>query len=531
MTTKAKPLFAAAFLMLAVPAMARAQSPTPNFGFYKTPDHVSAFVPFVDHRPMSVEQSGKISTNLVGTSLSAPTVTLQHNFTMDTGSTGLAISADHFDPDPGGTHSPKGFIKYTSSNKTELGYIATTIVQFRDGNGNVVATSVVPVLIVQHTCHDGGCHKAEKVSFMGVGFDRNGIQAGTLENSHSVENANPFLNLTGITGVSTEDFEKLRTGYIISNGKPGDDSKAGVTLGITSAVNADNYAFTKLPPNTSGKPPAGCPSPCYSWDPMHATVTVGNGTSSGTASNVPFLPDTGVDHMLLSPPDGSGLTPSHAAPAGTTVQIQLPGQAGATVGGSYGFTVGQAYHPDNPLVPARVQVDKGAPNVNTGITFYTGFDYLYDAVGGFIGYKTNGKVDPAYASSSPILSLIGEVGLPTGFSTDYLTNLARDTSIKPTDTATFRSAISGTGQLTIANGTVVLQAANTFSGGTNIASGATLQMGAGSSLLASGAMDVNGIFDLMNSNQTIGALSGSGSILLGSGTLTAGGATNSTFPV
>lgn len=391
MTNNAKPLFAAAFFMLAVPAMARAQSPTPNFGFYGTDSHVSAFVPFVDNKPMSVEQSGKISANLVGIDLSAPTVTLNHHFTIDTGSTGIAISADHFDPDPGGANSPKGFITYSSSKKTELGYIAKTIVQFRDGNGHVVATSLVPVLIVQQTCHDGGCHKAEKVSFMGVGFDRNGIQIGPPEKSNSVENANPFLNLVGITDVSTKDFEKLRTGYIISNGKPGDDSKAGVTLGITSAVNADNFAFAKLAPNTSGQPPAGCPSPCSSWDPMYATVTAGNGTSSGTASNVPFLPDTGVDHMLLSPPDGSGLTPSHAAPAGTTVQIQLPGQSGATVGGSYGFTVSQAYHPNNPLVPARVQVDKGAPNVNTGITFYTGFDYLYDAVGASSATKRMGR--------------------------------------------------------------------------------------------------------------------------------------------
>lgn len=89
--------------------------------------------------------------------------------------------------------------------------------------------------------------------------------------------------------------------------------------------------------------------------------------------------------------------------------------------------------------------------------------------------------------------------------------------------------MSGIGQFTIANGTVVFQAANTYSGGTKIASGATLQMGAGSSLLASGAMEVNGIFDLTNINQTIGALSGSGSILLGTATLTAGGATNSAF--
>src|SRR5260370_35798054 len=59
-------------------------------------------------------------------------------------------------------------------------------------------------------------------------------------------------------------------------------------------------------------------------------------------------------------------------------------------------------------------------------------------------------------------------------------------------------------------------------------SAGTLQLGAGGSLAAAGALTVNGgTFDLNGHNQTVGALSGSGgTIALGAGPLTAGDATN-----
>lgn len=71
-------------------------------------------------------------------------------------------------------------------------------------------------------------------------------------------------------------------------------------------------------------------------------------------------------------------------------------------------------------------------------------------------------------------------------------------------------------------GTFTLLGANTYSGGTRI-DGGVLQLGFNVRLLNTGALTVNasGTFDLNNFVQTVGALSGSGSITLGGGLLTA----------
>jgi hypothetical protein len=38
--------------------------------------------------------------------------------------------------------------------------------------------------------------------------------------------------------------------------------------------------------------------------------------------------------------------------------------------------------------------------VNTGRMFFEGFDYLYDAVGGYVGYRWNGRVSGSYGKVS-----------------------------------------------------------------------------------------------------------------------------------
>mgnify|MGYP000885671688 CR=1 FL=1 len=40
-----------------------------------------------------------------------------------------------------------------------------------------------------------------------------------------------------------------------------------------------------------------------------------------------------------------------------------------------------------------------------GVAFFEGFDYLYDAAGGYVGYRWNGKVSSAYGGTTPVLSL------------------------------------------------------------------------------------------------------------------------------
>ena len=103
------------------------------------------------------------------------------------------------------------------------------------------------------------------------------------------------------------------------------------------------------------------------------------------------------------------------------------------------------------------------------------------------------------------------------------------------DTSTFSMTVSqgitGPGGLTKAGvGALILTGANTYGGGTTVNAG-TLQLGAGGSLAATGALTVNGgTFDLNSNNQTVGALAGTGgTIALGTGTLTVNQGVNTSY--
>ena len=95
---------------------------------------------------------------------------------------------------------------------------------------------------------------------------------------------------------------------------------------------------------------------------------------------------------------------------------------------------------------------------------------------------------------------------------------------------THAGTIFGTGGLTkIGDGTLTLSGNNTYSGGTGVNAG-TLQAGA-EDVFGTGVMFVaaNGLLDINDFNQRIGALSGAGNIMLGAATLTTVGNLDSTF--
>jgi len=99
------------------------------------------------------------------------------------------------------------------------------------------------------------------------------------------------------------------------------------------------------------------------------------------------------------------------------------------------------------------------------------------------------------------------------------------------DALSYGGVISGTGSLTKSGaGTLTLSGANSFSGGTTISAG-TISLGAAERLADSGSVTVNAgaTFNLNNFNERIGDLAGAGSIVLGTGNLTAGTASSSTF--
>ena len=96
---------------------------------------------------------------------------------------------------------------------------------------------------------------------------------------------------------------------------------------------------------------------------------------------------------------------------------------------------------------------------------------------------------------------------------------------------TYSGVMSGTGGLTKeGSGTLTLSGNNTYSGATTVNAG-TLQLGAAGGIASSSAVTVgaSGTLDLNNYGPTIGSLSGAGAVTLGSGTLTAGNGSDTTY--
>jgi hypothetical protein len=106
------------------------------------------------------------------------------------------------------------------------------------------------------------------------------------------------------------------------------------------------------------------------------------------------LPDTGVTRMFLALP--AAQTDGRTLPAGadqtlvpgTKVAISLaPGAPAGGASADYSFNVGDAA---NPLAPGRVTlVGRGErpTYVNTSVYLLNGFDYLFDADRGVVGYR------------------------------------------------------------------------------------------------------------------------------------------------
>ena len=87
-------------------------------------------------------------------------------------------------------------------------------------------------------------------------------------------------------------------------------------------------------------------------------------------------------------------------------------------------------------------------------------------------------------------------------------------------TLTYGGVIDGTTAFTKSGaGTLLLSGANTYTGDTIISAG-TLQLGAAAVIANASAVTVNGTFDLNDYDETISDLSGSGTVDLGSATLT-----------
>ena len=424
----------------------------------------SFYVPFVSG-PFASSQSSAF--RYVSLTLPYGGGTKTTPFVLDTGSLGILAGAGAYSPGAGDIPLGPGGITYTSDGSSGSGMLYLTTVTINGQNGQT-ATARVPILSTSGV----GAQ-------MGVGFARTGLQAAS---GIALPNLNPFLGLLTVNGAPVTN---MNPGYIISSAGfqgNGQSFGPGVMLGLTQQFTS-NFSFVQLTP--TGLPlPAGCTTAgmgCpINWNAATATAAV-NGQNLGTLS---MLPDSGIGFMILSVPNG-GLSTVRAPcgaqssgdvrclASGTQVQIFLPGQTQAAA--SYSFTVDGNGNPVQPTPGVQViQAATDSPFVNTGRNFFNGFDYLYDPIGGFVGYRLNGSVS-SNAVIIPLLALQGNLALQNGFLATFPTYLMASTTLQQTGSGQFNGSIFGPGGLTLNSGTVTLAAANSYTGGTTV-NGGTLNL-------------------------------------------------------
>ena len=487
--------FTAALLGTSVAPQASAQS----WNLYS--GTTSYFVPYYtfnastgkfDQISMSQNQAAGVLLSLNGGPVNV--------FTMDTGSTGIIGNTGNF-PINGLTSLGPGQQYYDSSGVILKGnYYLTNVGIYSNAPGGpqlITTATVVALRATDQTCAflDKGCtpNSNPMPAYMGIGFDR-GVSAITPPDG---SNINPFININA-TGPYSQ-------GYIVTN--------SGVQLGLTNASTA-NYAFVKLMPNPT---PAGQVSAAWLQAPF--TISVGGATGSGQ-----ILPDSGINYAFLTAPAGATLATAACPnpPGGNNcvsgsvpVQVYLPGQTTPQVA-FYSFnTSNGGGNGGNTLQPYVTQLVAGSSVfLNTGREFYSGFNYFYDPVNGFVGYQWNGQVPSQYGFVIPIVALQGNVNLPASLSSSFPTYLMSPTTLSSSGTVVFQGNLFGPGSLTIAGGDFSLAGtANTYTGGTIVNAG-SLSLGPGATLPAASTLTMNGgTFNLNGNSQVLGSLAGNGGTL------------------
>lgn len=406
--------------------------------------------------------AAKISVNILGNRIDGMII--------DTGSTGIAISASLLPSLAGYTPLGPGTINYDSSGASPTGTfyeLPVSLLGGTSGGSAATASTTVKVLVVTSD---------NTTTYFGIGNNRNNVYSGTPNASLtfaqnvaqgiitpiSAAGMNPLLN------VSVNGTALPNQGYVVMNNR--------IVVGLTTANNG--YSFVKLTPDAANGPNL--------WNGIPVSLTVGTG-SAGTGT---ILHDTGIDYAFLTP---FGQT-------GQTASVAMPGASPAT-GAFYDFVITRgttatpcATPAGATMTPCHVEGSTSStPFLNTGRQFFAGLNYLFDPVNGFVGYALSDSGLTTSATVTPLLALTGTVSLKNNFSTDFNTYLMANTTLSQTGTGTFSSTISGPGGLTIAGGTVNLLGTNTFTGGTTIASGGTLRAGADAAMgAASGGLTFTG---------------------------------------
>ncbi|KAG9200276.1 hypothetical protein G6514_007489 [Epicoccum nigrum] len=297
---------------------------------------------------------------------------------------------------------------FTSSKILYMGRLVELPITFHGESGSH-AIAKVPVLLVDKswTCrwYDPStpadkfeCPKGpngeepvvrdtSKITYMGVGFGRNGPRDGMPYASPEV---NAFLNIVSINGRAVSR-DSMRVGFEISS--------QGVHLGLTQA-NSKGFRFARLEPGlTHG-------NDSRDWAMVKMCFSVdGKGQHCG-----PGLVDTGISQMYIRAEEGFTIpnvmvrnpNPNGVAKMvkrvkpGTKLAIGFPGLDEPVM--SYALVVGDG----SQIEPSYVfpEASLRPPFVNTGRNLLWGYSIAFDAVDGRFGFR---RVDSSSQQAASVL--------------------------------------------------------------------------------------------------------------------------------
>jgi hypothetical protein len=336
-------LMLAVGLSTAVPAMAQTQDAPPSYEGYRE----GRFL-----RYLNAHEGPMTAVPRIGLSFGDRTL----NAVLDSGSTGIVVAARYI-PDFNSLQSiGEGRLTYSSSGRVMVGQWVMTRVGLVGRDGARVETEPMPVLAVTRvecwanarncTPHDD----PSGIAMVGIGFARE-----SDHQSQSTPDKNPLLRIAGRA-------DERRRGYVLS--------PEGVHVGLTPANTRGDFRYIKLT-RAADKD---------DWAPLPACISINGQLPPACGS---LLMDTGVSAMFITLPPSQTQGQTGSLAPSTEVSIGV----GGTDNGFhlYRFTVGDG----SPLAPeaTHLRVADGRTFVNTSFHLLNGFDMLYDADGGYVGFR------------------------------------------------------------------------------------------------------------------------------------------------
>jgi autotransporter-associated beta strand protein len=258
-----------------------------------------------------------------------------------------------------------------------------------------------------------------------------------------------------------------------------------------------------------------------------ATIRVGAGDFSGV------MTDSGSGVLALNK-IGAGtltLTGVNTYTGGTTInagtlQLGNGGANGSIVGNVVDNGVFQVNHSDALTFGGIISGTGSFAQVGSGTTILT-------AANSYSGGTTIAAGTLAAGADNNLGAATGGIAFTGPATLQFLSSFATSRAVSLNATGTFDTqantdtlggVISGPGGLTkVGSGTLILNAANTYTGPTTINAG-TLQTGIANALSTATAVTVasGASFNLNSFNQSIGSLAGGGNVVLGAAILTTG---------